>query len=388
MIGSLARLLAPATALLLGMVGSAGAQSTTKFGVLTAQSGPYAAAGAFELNGLKLGVDTLNETGGIEVAGSRRRVELVVYDTHCNSAEASAATQRLASVDEVAVILGEVCTPAALTEAPIASDNGTPIIFTLPSTDSITAQKLPFVFRVNATQIQTNEALARFIASVNYEPLGFLAWNNDAGRAGVKLMQGFLPKDYKYGYIGYFNNGDVDFHAQIANLRQSGARAVMLLMDEEPGSLAIRQIRESGLDIQLIGTLAMGSDRFLKRLDAPMLKGMIQYNAFPPNARIPRVQEFAERYRKAFKEEAHGWAANAYDGVMVAADAIRRAGSFTDRGKINATLKTTDWDGVSGKIRFGDDGQAHPPVFVTQWCDNGTRSILYPPEYVAGCGNG
>ena len=54
---------------------------------------------------------------------------------------------------------------------------------------------------------------------------------------------------------------------------------------EEPGSLAIKQIRDAGLKINLIGTLAMGSDRFLKRLDTQKLDGMVQYNAFPPNAR-------------------------------------------------------------------------------------------------------
>ncbi len=375
-------------ALLSALASAAQAQSPIKLGVVTAQSGPYAAAGAFEVNGLKLAVKALNEAGGAEIDGVRHPVDLVVYDTHCNAAEASAATQRLASVDDVPVILGEVCTPAALTESPIASDNGVPLIFTLPSTQSITDQKLPFVFRVNATQTQTTKALAAFIASEKIEPLGFLAWNNDAGRVGVKLMQSYLPKDFKYGFIGYFNNGDVDFRSQIANLKQSGAKGVMLLMDEEPGSLAIRQIRENGMDIQLIGTLAMGSDRFLERLDKKSLAGMIQYNAFPPNSQIPRIKQFADLYKKTYHEETHGWAANAYDGVMVAINAMQRAKTVSDRDKINAALKTTDWDGVAGKIKFGPDGQADTPVFVTQWCDDGSRKILYPPESVAGCGNG
>jgi branched-chain amino acid transport system substrate-binding protein len=147
-------------------------------------------------------------------------------------------------------------------------------------------------------------------------------------------------------------------------------------------------MHENGLSIQLIGTLAMGSNRFLDRLDKASLAGMIQYNTFPPNAQIPRIKEFSERYRKAYGEESHGWAANSYDAVMVSIDAMKRAGTVTDRDKIDAALKTTDWDGVAGKIRFGPDGQADTPVYVTQWCADGTRSILYPPELVASCGNG
>jgi branched-chain amino acid transport system substrate-binding protein len=284
--------------------------------------------------------------------------------------------------------MGETCTPAALTEAPIASDAGVPIIFTIPGAPSITDQRLPDVFRVSPNQNQTTAALAKFVAKENLQPLGFLAWNSDAGRVGVKLMTQMLPKDFKIAYVGYFNNGDVDFRSQIANLKESGAKAVMLLMDEEPGSLAIRQMHENGLSIQLIGTLAMGSNRFLDRLDKASLAGMIQYNTFPPNAQIPRIKEFSERYRKAYGEESHGWAANSYDAVMVSIDAMKRAGTVTDRDKIDAALKTTDWDGVAGKIRFGPDGQADTPVYVTQWCADGTRSILYPPELVASCGNG
>jgi branched-chain amino acid transport system substrate-binding protein len=370
------------------LAGPALAQETLKLGVLTALSGSFAAAGTFQMNGFKLAVQDLNAAGGVEIGGKKYKLDLIVYDTHCNAAEASSATQRLASVDNVPVIMGETCTPAALTEAPIASDAGVPIIFTIPGAPSITDQRLPDVFRVSPNQNQTTAALAKFVAKENLQPLGFLAWNSDAGRVGVKLMTQMLPKDFKIAYVGYFNNGDVDFRSQIANLKESGAKAVMLLMDEEPGSLAIRQMHENGLSIQLIGTLAMGSNRFLDRLDKASLAGMIQYNTFPPNAQIPRIKEFSERYRKAYGEESHGWAANSYDAVMVSIDAMKRAGTVTDRDKIDAALKTTDWDGVAGKIRFGPDGQADTPVYVTQWCADGTRSILYPPELVASCGNG
>ena len=59
-------------------------------------------------------------------------------------------------------------------------------------------------------------------------------------------MRKELPKSVEFGYVGYFNVGEVDFSSHIANIRSSGAKAVMLLMDEEPGALAIKQIRDAG----------------------------------------------------------------------------------------------------------------------------------------------
>jgi branched-chain amino acid transport system substrate-binding protein len=44
--------------------------------------------------------------------------------------------------------------------------------------------------------------------------------------------------------------------------------------------------------------------------------------------------------------------------------------------------------GVIGNIKFDAKGQANPQVYVTQWCTNGSRRILYPDSAKAGCGAG
>jgi len=233
-----------------------------------------------------------------------------------------------------------------------------------------------------------SKALAVYIAEQHWSPLAFIAWNNDAGRGGVNGMKALLPKDIAIGYVGYFDVGAVDFSSDVTNIRKSGARAVMLLMDEEPGALAIRQLRDGGLDAQLVGTLAMGSDRFLKRLDAKYLDGMVQYSAFPPGAPTPRIAEFAKTYRARFGEEAHGFAAQSYDGLMLAVKAMQAAGTATDGAAIQKALSAISYDGVIGHIQFDRDNQAHPPVYITQWCTDGKRRIDFPPELKAGCGAG
>jgi len=270
---------------------------------------------------------------------------------------------------------------------PIAQDYSVPLIITVASAPDLTEQGNKYLFRVNAHNEQLNVALADFVGKQGWSPLAFIAWNNDAGRGGVNGMKKLLG-DAKTGYVGYFNVGEVDFSSHVSNIRASNARAVMLFMDEEPGSLAIKQLRDAGLKTQLIGTLAMGSDRFLKRLDADRLAGMVQYNAFPPNADTPRIRSFSERYKKKFGEEAHGFAAQSYDGLMMAAAAMQKAGTVSDGKKLRDALAGLEHDGVIGRIRFDAKGQANPPVYVTQWCANGMRRILYPESLKADCGAG
>jgi branched-chain amino acid transport system substrate-binding protein len=284
------------------------------------------------------------------------------------------------------VVLGELHSGVAGAAAPVAQDYGIPLILTIPTGPNLTEQGNRFLFRVNANNDQLTQALADFISRQNWTPLAFIAWNNDAGRGGVNGMKKLLG-DAKIGYVGYFNVGEVDFSSHVSNIRAQNARAVMLLMDEEPGSLAIKQIRDAGLKSQLVGTLAMGSDRFLKRLDAERLNGMVQYNAFPPNANVPNIRAFSERYRKKYGEEAHGFAAQSYDGLKLAAAALQKAGK-ADGKALREALAAIEYDGVIGKVKFDAKGQAHPPVYVTQWCADGKRRILYPENLKADCGAG
>jgi branched-chain amino acid transport system substrate-binding protein len=340
------------------------------------------------MNGFELAVDAVNKAGGVKVGGKSYDVKLKVYDTRCNAAEGASAMQRLANVDKTPVVMGELCTPVAAAEAPIANDFQMPLIVTVPTGPSLTEQGNPYFFRINANNTQLTNALAEYVGERKLSPLAFIAWNNDAGRGGVNGMKASLPKSIEMGYVGYFNVGEVDFSSHISNIRSSGAKAVMLLMDEEPGALAIRQIRDAGLDVQLIGTLAMGSNRFLTRLNAKYVAGMAQYNAFPPNSPVPRIKAFNDAYKARFNEESHGFAAQSYDAVFAVAKAMEKAGTITDGKAIRGALAALQFEGVIGPIKFDDKNQASPPVYITQWCDNGTRKIVFPQSMAADCGGG
>ena len=132
----------------------------------------------------------------------------------------------------------------------------------------------------------------------------------------------------------------------------------------------------------------MGSNRFLQRLNAKYLAGMAQYNAFPPNLPVPRIKAFNDAYKARFNEESHGFAAQSYDGLHVAVEAMAKAGTISDGKAIRDALAGVSTEGVIGPIKFDAKGQASPPVYITQWCDNGTRKVVYPEQYKADCGGG
>lgn len=376
--------------LCLAIGGSARAQDQITIGIVTATSGPLAAPGKFQINGFNLAADEVNKKGGVTVSGKTYRIVLKIYDTHCSATEGASAMERLASFDRVPVVLGELCSPVAAAEAVVAQSDEVPLILTVPTAANLTKPKNvnPYLFRVNADGDLLDAALAKYIAAQGWSPLGFIAWNNDTGRGGVANLTKLLPPAIEIAYTGYFNVGDVDFSSHVSNLRAKNVKAVLLYMDEEPGALATKQIRQSGFPVQLVGTLAMGSNKFLERVDAQSIEGMVQYSNFPPAADIPPIRNFNAAYKAMFNEESHGFAAQSYDGLMVALAAMQRAGSASDGKAIRDALAKTDYQGVIGHIIFDANNQNNPPVFITQWCADGTRRIVAPQDAIGACGTG
>ena len=43
---------------------------------------------------------------------------------------------------------------------------------------------------------------------------------------------------------------------------------------------------------------------------------------------------------------------------------------------------------VGRPIKFDGKGQASPPIYITQWCEDGTRKVVFPDQYKADCGGG
>ncbi len=65
---------------------------------------------------------------------------------------------------------------------------------------------------------------------------------------------------------------------------------------------------------------------------------MAQYNAFPPNLPTPRIKTFNDAYKARFGEESHGFAAQSYDGLHVAVEAMAKAGTISDGKAIRDAL--------------------------------------------------
>ncbi|MEZ4128477.1 ABC transporter substrate-binding protein, partial [Salmonella enterica] len=117
-------LLAGACIAALALTGCSRVPDTIKIGVAQPLSGPLAALGQDMLNGVRLAVDELNQSG-FKVDGKRVTLEVVAQDDRADAATGKTVAQQLVESGVVAVI-GHLNSGVSIEAAPIYAAQGIP----------------------------------------------------------------------------------------------------------------------------------------------------------------------------------------------------------------------------------------------------------------------
>ncbi|PWH11755.1 MAG: ABC transporter substrate-binding protein [Anaerolineae bacterium] len=301
-------------------------EKVLKIGYITEQTGVDAYVGPASIPALKDHVDKINAEGGI----GGYKLELIVYDTRSEVTDAVAVTKRLIDQDKVVAIIGPSWSAAGIPIADIADAAKIPIVATTASNVNVTVsesgQLHPYMFRVCFIDPYQGYAQADFA----YNKLGIrkaALLTDVASPYTVGLHQFFKDHFTELGgeivaEEGY-NQGDTEFRAQLAKIKESGAELlVMSAYTYKDVGLAAQQAEALGLKIRFMSGDGVFVPELLE-MAGPQLEGAIVTTGVSENA-----PEFAE-FNAAF-EAKHGVKANVYtyyglDALMAIEYAIREA---------------------------------------------------------------
>ena len=135
----------------LGMpfVRTARAQAATfKAGVITSLSGENILGGNLTKRGYDLWADTINEQGGVEVAGERFKVDMFYGDDQSNPATGADAAERLIVQNEVDVLFGPYTSGSTIAVQPICQKYQVPMISGSAESPNVWKAKPEFNFGV------------------------------------------------------------------------------------------------------------------------------------------------------------------------------------------------------------------------------------------------
>ena len=342
---------AACTALALGAL-SAFAADPIKVGSVLSVTGPAAFLGDPELKTLQLYVDDLNKRGGV----LGRPLQLVHYDDGSDANKANGFAKRLLEDDKIDIMVGGTTTGSTMSMVPLVEKAGVPFV-SLAGAVVIVEPVKKFVFKTPHTDRMAAEKVFEDMKKRGLTKVALLSETSGFGASGKKETEGVAGK---YGITLVANETygpkDTDMSPQLTKIKTTpGVQAVFVFGLGQGPAIVTKNYKQLGITLPLYQSHGVASDEFLK-LAGPAAEGVrlpspaqLIPEKLPANdAQKPVVSAYEKAYKAAYKTDVSTFGGYAYDGLMLAVDAIKRAGS-TDKAKVRDALEATKgFVGTSG----------------------------------------
>lgn len=344
-----------AAALMLAL-GTAGAQAQDiKIGFNADQSGTAAAElGQAARHGFELAIEDINKAGGVL---GRKLVPVVRDDTGAPPKSIQNMTE-LIDNEKVAAVVGPTNSGNALAWLHIPQQKKVPVVVPVATATDITkryqGEAQNFIFRVSMVdREQVALLLAYAVKSSKAKKIGFIADSTGFGTQGVKdatevlAMHGLQPVA-----VEKFGPKDTDMTAQLAKIRDAGADTVLIYGLADGNAHTLRSMEKINYLPTAIGTWGNMSTVLLNTAGKKLAEHLVFATSTAEDSN-ERAAALAARVRARYPQMAtFVTAAQAYDSVLLIAEAMRKAGD-TDGAKVAAALEN-NVSGVQGIVKKYD----------------------------------
>ncbi len=331
------------------------AQEPIRIGSFLSVTGPAAFLGDPELKTLELYVDRINAEGGV----LGRKLQLVAYDDGGDAEKARTFAKRLIEQDKVDIIVGGSTTGTTMSAVPLVEQAGTPFI-SLAGAVVIVEPVKKWVFKTPHTD---RMACEKIFVDLQLRKLNKAAMISGSGGFDKSMRAECLKVASKYAVEivadETYGATDTDMTTQLTKIKGSGAQAVLNAGFGQGPAIVTRNYRQVGVTLPLYQSHGVASQEFIKlagpaangvRLPAAaLLVSELLANGDPQK---PVVVSYRKAYEDKFKSDVSTFGGHAYDGLMLAVQAIKTAGS-TDKAKVRDALENTKaYVGTGGVVNM------------------------------------
>lgn len=334
-------------------------------GHFASMSGSQATFGKSTDNGIQMAVEEINDAGGVK----GQKIRVITYDDKGEANEVGTAVTRLISKDKVVAVIGEVASSLSLAAAPVCQESSVPMVS--PSSTNADVTKIgnmisrvcfidPFQGSVCAKFARDHEKLKAKTAAILYDQSAAYSsgLQKEFEKTFVKLGGEVVTKQT-------FQAGDQDFSAQLTAIRGSKPDVIFVpAYYNEVGNIAL-QARKLGITTPMLGGDGWESPK-LAEIAGKSIEGCYYSNHYSPEDPSPRIQEFIKKFKAKYGETPDSLAACGYDAAWVLAEAIKRSKSLSGPDIAAEVAKTTDFDGVTGKITLDSNRNAVKPAVILE----------------------
>ncbi|KQR04644.1 ABC transporter substrate-binding protein [Deinococcus sp. Leaf326] len=354
----------------LGAASAQKVETPIAIGIAVAQTSNVALFGQEQVAGAKLAEKLINARGGI----GGTPIRLVYQDAGGDENGAINAFQNLITKERVVGIVGPTLSQQAFAADPIAERAKIPVLG-----PSNTAKGIPqignYIARVSAPV--TVIAPAALKQALKIDPkikrVAVMYAQNDAfsvSETGI-FQDTIKAQGLTVATVQKSQTTDTDFTTQVTAVLNAKVDLVVISALAADGGNIIKQLRQLGYKGLIVG----GNGFNTTNLFAVCQKdcdGLLVAQAYSPLQSSATNQVFVKEYRALYKKDPPQFAAQAYAGVQVFADALRvidRKKKLAQwdlgdlRTELNKQILAGKYNTPLGELRFDKEGEVNQKEF-------------------------
>ena len=398
------------------------AEEPIKFGAFAPLSAPGAVVSGVVIDwAVQQAAEDINAECGININGVNYRLEVITGDTEGISERGQSAAERFIFDEGIHGAVAGFHSAVALAAMSILQENHIPTVWAGPWNDNVTANGIvefdgrpprindgtDYIFRISPAWSMVGAVVADWLISLGVDDVIIMAENTDFGQPAAADEKARLQAAGIAVEQFNIELGTEDFVPILSRIesRPEPADAIHIIITGDTALNLNQQMAELGIapsqdTICIAGYDAEQSTQFWNSVEDG------NYCAFNRTGVIPsrfseQGAEFNRKYEEHWDDTAPSFAMEPYDSVLLLANAIERAGTFTDPDAIVAALETSDVELTQGRYYFtygshNPDLPEGTPTFmwhqwpapiitVMQYFEFGQSAldaaVVYPPVY-------
>jgi branched-chain amino acid transport system substrate-binding protein len=355
------------------------ADKPLRIGFSMARTGMLANATPSQLNTYELWREQTNAKGGMDVGGTRRKVEFVTYDDQSKPDQAVRIYEKLITDDKVDLLLAPWGTPFHIAIAPVLEKYKFPLVGNTAASVALRKVKPGYIwFPTSAIPDRIGQELVKMLKGQNVKSVAVLS----NVLPFTKEIKSFVEPELKKAGIEIKVSAEyppdiADMTATLTQVKQANVDAVLALAYPGDSVLYAKQAKELGLN-NPFQFIAIGpSDAFFaKAVGATSAEGVVTIAHWSPKAEWKGSQAFYDAYVKKFGEDPDYLnSALAWMSLEILETTVAKTG--LDKAKMREMISSQTFDTINGKVKFeGVQNVITPTAFVQT--QKGKLQIVWP----------
>lgn len=360
---------------------AASAADPVKIGFSESKTGLFAQAATSQYQSYNLWREQMNAAGGLDVAGTKRKVEFVSYDDQSNPGKAVQIYEKLITDDKVDLLLAPWGTSLHLAIAGVIERYKFPVVGNTAASVQLRKLKAGNIwFPTSLFPDRQSDVLAALLkdrgvntAALVTNQLPYTQENKSfvvpaLKKAGIELV---VNEDYPPNVK--------DLTAVLTKVKNAKPDAVLAYTYPADAVLYMNGAREVGLNQRVQVVLLGPQYDFFDKIFGAARNGILTMGHWTPARKDwPSARTFADAFKARWKTDPDFVDAPlAYVSVEILQQAVAKAG--LDKDKLRATIAGTTFATINGPVRFEGVMNVALPTMISQ-IQGGTQHIVWPPK--------